>query len=324
MKNATSFKTPGILTKVLLIGVLLTGCDKASEVASAPDGVAQAPSAHVPSAHKENVELMHVHGLVYSPDGKKLLIPSHHGLAVFDGLTWAKAAGPQHDYMGFSATKDAIYSSGHPAPDSGLVNPFGVIKSTDGGQTWQKLGMEGESDFHLLATGYESNAVYVVNYQPNSKMKQPGIYYTVNDGFSWERASAQGINAEPASLAVHPSDPKTIAVATENGLYFSQNAGNSFRRIGEGRISAVFFDLDGKHLWFSKANTQSGLVRLDWLAKETSAVALPTMNDDAVAYIAQNPVRRNEIVVATFRRSVYLSQDEGKTWQRIAEAGKTH
>lgn len=314
MKNASSFKTPGFLTKVLLIGVLLTGCDKTSEVASAPE----------PAAHKEKVELMHVHGLVYSPDGKKLLIPSHHGLAAFDGSTWIKAAGPQHDYMGFSATKDAIYSSGHPAPDSGQVNPFGVIKSTDGGQTWQKLGMEGESDFHLLATGYGTNAVYVVNHQPNSKMKQPGIYYTLNDGFAWQRASAQGLNAEPASLAVHPSDPKTIAVATENGLYFSQSAGNSFQRIGEGTISAVFFELGGTHLWFSRANAHPSLVRFDWLAKETSEVALPEMNNDAVAYIAQNPARRNEFAVATFRRSVYVSQDEGKTWQRIAEAGKTH
>src|SRR3954463_11964739 len=74
----------------------------------------------------EPVTLMHVHGLAWSADGKQLIVPSHHGLAVYSGGHWSRAAGPTHDYMGFAATHDSLYSSGHPAPGSGLVNPFGV------------------------------------------------------------------------------------------------------------------------------------------------------------------------------------------------------
>ena len=84
-----------------------------------------------------DVTLMHVHGLAYSVDGKRLMIPSHHGLAVYENGKWSKAPGPQHDYMGFSATAKHLYSSGHPAPGSGLVNPFGLIRSRDGGKTWE-------------------------------------------------------------------------------------------------------------------------------------------------------------------------------------------
>src|SRR5574341_1481419 len=93
------------------------------------------------------VTLMHIHGLAYSADGRQLLVPSHDGLAVFAEERSRKAPGPAHDYMGFSATRDALYSSGHPAPGSGLRNPFGLIKSRDGGKTWQTLGLQGESDF---------------------------------------------------------------------------------------------------------------------------------------------------------------------------------
>jgi hypothetical protein len=81
------------------------------------------------------VALTHVHGLAYSPDGKRLMIPSHDGLAVYENGGWSKAPGPQHDYMGFSANAKNLYSSGHPAPDAGLVNPFGLIRSRDGGKT---------------------------------------------------------------------------------------------------------------------------------------------------------------------------------------------
>jgi len=305
-------------------GVLLTACQKAPEATPASAPTVQATTvAAAPAADKEVIELMHIHGLSYSPDGSKILIPSHHGMAVFDGAGWSKAAGPQHDYMGFSASQNALYSSGHPAPDSGLVNPFGVIKSTDGGQTWQKLGMEGESDFHLLATSYASSAIYVVNHQQNSKMKGAGIYATFNDGFSWQRAAATGLNSAPTSLAVHPSNPKTIAAGTENGWFLSQNAGDTFQRIGDGKIAALSFDLNGKHLWLGTFNAEAGLTRFDLDSKEINKISLPAMQKDAIAYIAQNPVKRSELAIATLQRSAYLSRDEGKTWKQIADQGKT-
>src|SRR3546814_19465798 len=49
---------------------------------------------------------------------------------------------PEHDYMGFATTREAFYSSGHPAAGSNLINPFGLIKSTDAGKTWRQLRSE--------------------------------------------------------------------------------------------------------------------------------------------------------------------------------------
>jgi len=167
--------------------------------------------ASAPADAAEPVALTHIHGLAYSAAGKRLMIPSHHGLALYETCgkgRWSKADGPAHDYMGFSATRDALYSSGHPAPGSGLVNPFGLIKSQDGGKTWRKLGLEGESDFHLLATSYGTNAVYVTNFGKNSRMNQPGLYYTENDGLKWTRAATNGLVGQIKSLAVHPDDAR--------------------------------------------------------------------------------------------------------------------
>src|SRR5690349_5087421 len=93
-------------------------------------------------AAQAGVTLTHIHGLAYSADGERVIIPSHHGLAIFQGGKWSKAPGPEHDYMGFSATAKHIYSSGHPAPGTRLVNPFGLLRSKDGGKTWDKLGLE--------------------------------------------------------------------------------------------------------------------------------------------------------------------------------------
>ncbi|KGH21600.1 F510_1955 family glycosylhydrolase [Comamonas thiooxydans] len=274
----------------------------------------------------EPVTLMHVHGLSYSADGKQLLIPSHHGLAVFEDGRWSKAAGPTHDYMGYSATRDALYSSGHPATGSGLTNPFGLIKSRDGGKTWQQLGLTGESDFHTLATSYATNAVYVLNHQPNSLMSQAGIYYTLNDGLKWTRAAAKGLGSKLNSLAVHPTDAKVVAAGMDDGLYLSRNSAESFERlVGGKQVLAANFDLDGQHLWFGSYAGKAALARITLKAgSKAEEVPIPALAQDAVAYIAQNPSRRAEIAIATFKRSVFVSKDQGRTWTQIAKEGVTH
>jgi hypothetical protein len=272
----------------------------------------------------ETVTLTHVHGLAYSADGKSLYIPSHHGLAVYAGGKWSKAPGPQHDYMGFSATKDSFYSSGHPARGSGLVNPFGVIRSTDAGKAWVTLSLEGEMDFHLLATSYGTNAVYVYNPAPNSKMKTPGVYYTLNNGFMWKRARASGFDGAPTSLAVHPSDPKVVVIASKSGFYLSTDSGDSFRAITKGaQALAAFFDLDGEHLWLSSYAGAPALARANLATGAQTAVTLPPLTRDAVAYIAQNPVSRNDYAIATFERSVFLTRNMGESWTPIAQNGQT-
>ncbi len=271
------------------------------------------------------LKLTHIHGMSYSADGAKLMIPSHDAIAVFEAGKWSKAAGPAHDYMGYSATRDALYSSGHPAPGTGLTNPFGLIKSRDGGKSWQQLGLHGESDFHILATGYTTNAVYVFNHGPNSRMSQAGIFHTTNDGMKWTRASGTGLAGEPKTLAVHPAQASVVAAGTTSGLYLSRNAGDSFERLALGQVLGASFDLDGKSLWFSSYDGgKAALMRIALNAgAQARALAIPQLTQDAVAYIALNPVRKDEMAIATFNRSVFLSKDQGRSWKPIARNGDT-
>ena len=53
-----------------------------------------------------------------------------------------------------------------------------------------------------------------------------------------------------------------------------------------------------------------------------SQFKLPPLTKDAVSFIAQNPVRREQYAIATFQRDVYLSKDAGRTWTAIAQRGE--
>ncbi len=42
-----------------------------------------------------------------------------------------------------------------------------------------------------------------------------------------------------------------------------------------------------------------------------------------MTFIAQNQVKPAEVAIATFRRNVYLSEDQRLTWNEIAKEGQT-
>jgi hypothetical protein len=278
--------------------------------------------AAVGAAAQGGVILTHVHGLAYSPDGRRLMIPSHHGLAIYESGKWAKAPGPQHDYMGFSATSTSLYSSGHPAPNSGLVNPFGLIRSRDGGKTWEKLGLEGETDFHLLATSWNTNALYVWNPAPSSLIPRAGLHYTLNDGKTWTAVAGAGLSGELRALAVHPNEVRTVAVATAEGVFISHDSGASFTPVAsDGEAFSAYFDLDGARLWYGSFDSAARLSVVAIAGGRPVAIKLPSLGQDAVSYIAQNPRTRSEYAIASFRRSVYISKDKGNTWMQAARHG---
>jgi hypothetical protein len=270
---------------------------------------------------QDAVTLRHVHGLGYSADGTRILIPSHRGLALYTGERWSVLPGPAHDYMGFAVTRDFIYTSGHFAPGRGVDTSLGLIRSPDDGQSWSSLGFEREAEFHLVAAGYESNALYVYNVTPNSRMPQVGLHRMIGGGQSWRNVSAQGMRGEPVKLAVHPTDEAMLAAVTSEGLFLSRNGGEDFKAIVEGAaVRTAYFPLDGDSLWFGTFDGRPGLFRIPIKNGPREEVALPPLRRDAVAYIAQNPARRTEFAIVTFERAVFLSSDRGATWRQIAAA----
>ena len=266
-------------------------------------------------------ELRHAHGIGYSPDGSRILIPNHYGIAVFSEGRWSKVPGPEHDYMGFVVTRDFVFTSGHVAGSRGTANPLGLIRSDDGGRSWTKLGLVGQVEFHHVAAGYLSNAVYVFNAEPNAVLPRAGIYRMKGDRVvEWHNAAARGLEGDLGMLTAHPTEPATIAAATTAGLFLSQDGGEEFKPIVSGlRATAARFALEGDGLLVGTLEgKQPALFRITIKDGLRKPLTLPPFERDAVANIVQNPARRNEMALISFERAVYVSDDGGKTWKRIA------
>jgi photosystem II stability/assembly factor-like uncharacterized protein len=146
------------------------------------------------------------------------------------------------------------------------------------------------------------------------------MHVSLDDGQTWQLCAIQGLTGRPIQIAVHPTDANREAVATEGGLYLSTDSGDSFTRIGTtAPVTAVTFHPNGRTLLFGADQ----LSVYDLVSEQIAAVPSPSIGgDDAVGYIAVNPVQDGEMALATFSRDIYLSPDNGQTWQQIAEDGK--
>ncbi len=168
-----------------------------------------APSAGDP------VRLEHVHGLGLDPANGSLYAGTHYGLIrISENGEASRVAERVQDFMGFTVVGPEHYlASGHPGADQEGPSNLGLIESTDGGQTWATVSLEGEADFHAL----EARHGLVYGYNVGSLMVS-------NDGVTWETRGSLPL----ADFAVSPADPDTMVATTEQGLALSTDGGRSF------------------------------------------------------------------------------------------------
>jgi hypothetical protein len=103
----------------------------------------------------------HVHGLGINPADGALFIATHTGLFRMEaGSDSAERVGELlQDTMGFAVVgPDRFLGSGHPDLRSDLPPLLGLIRSGDGGLTWDSVSLLGEADFHALRVDGDRHA----------------------------------------------------------------------------------------------------------------------------------------------------------------------
>ncbi|MGW6194321.1 F510_1955 family glycosylhydrolase [Bacillus cereus] len=267
-------------------------------------------------------KIEHIHGIGYAGNMPGVSIATHSGIKVYQNGKWLETTTELHDYMGFQATKNGFFASGHPEPGANLKNPLGLMKSSDGGNTLEKLAFYGESDFHNLAVGYNTEAIYLYNERPNSKLQQ-GFYFSTNSGQEWKNSKLQGLSSTIHSFSVHPDQSSVVAVSAKDGVYLSTDYGNTFKLFSKSLESTAvtFSDEDVIYASINKENKQM-ITKQSIATNEETNMQVPSLDPkDTIIYISQNPQNSSEMVFATMKANVSLSTDDGKTWKQITKDG---
>ncbi|WP_375000172.1 hypothetical protein [Aeromicrobium sp. CTD01-1L150] len=102
----------------------------------------------------------HVHGLGVNPGDDRLHVATHFGLYVLDDGELRRVGHDTHDLMGFTVVgEDRFLASGHPVGGD-LPEPMGLVRSDDGGLTWEPVSLTGRADLHGLDADGDDLAAY--------------------------------------------------------------------------------------------------------------------------------------------------------------------
>jgi hypothetical protein len=221
--------------------LLLTSCTPAS-----PQG---------PQPEEPTQPFAHIHGMAVDSETGKVMLATHDGLFGLGSGTPEKI-GPAIDLMGFApAGNDHYYASGHPAPETGLPEPAGLLRSQDGGETWQQVSLGGVSDFHALAVtrsgiiGFDGTlkttadletwTTREVGFDPYHLSGTPtgdvvlattaaGVHRSTDGGKTWAAPSTG-----PVLLMTSFATASTvIGVAPDGAVHVSPDAGRTWRTTG--------------------------------------------------------------------------------------------
>jgi photosystem II stability/assembly factor-like uncharacterized protein len=226
-----------------------------------------------------------------------------------------------------------------------LSTGIGVYKSTDGGATWNPIGLEDTRQIsRIVIDPHDANIVYVGAlghaYGPND---QRGVYKTVDGGGHWARVLDLGSEIGVSDLAMASAAPQLLFAGAwhvrrppwssyaptdeaGSGLYRSQDAGKTWSRLDgkglpEGDWGRVGVDVspDGKRVFalieVKKSEAKkSGLYRSDdggntWML----ANADPRLTSRAWYFNRVTIDPQNPDVIYMPNIALYRSEDGGKT-----------
>lgn len=146
------------------------------------------------------------------------------------GTTWEPLSDnlPQIGVSGIAIdpnNSDIIYIA---TGDDDHVSSYsiGVLKSIDGGTTWNTTGLQFTNDYS------KSNEIYL---HPNNSAvlwvaTSDGLFKTTDAGTTWNNTQSGNVT----DLKLHPTNPNIIYIIRNNRFYKSTNEGDSFFEITTG------------------------------------------------------------------------------------------
>ena len=206
----------------------------------------------------------------------------HTWIPIFDdaptGSVGDIAVSPSHPDVLYVGSGEGLHR-----PDLGVGD--GIFKSTDGGQTWQHVGLGNVQQVgRLIVHPTNPDIVFVAALgHPYGANEERGVYRTLDGGQSWEKVLYLDHNTGAIQVEFDPNDPRILFAdmwehregpwenasfsGTGSGLFKSKDGGANWRRItkglptpaqGLGRIGVGIAPSDSQRMYATVDARQDG------------------------------------------------------------------
>lgn len=195
----------------------------------------------------------------HHPHNPDILFAGTYGAGLYRSLdcgqSWAQVAADMPvDYIrGLTFTPDSVLVGAEPAA---------IVRSDDNGETWHNSPLDhlpGASEWFLP---YSPRDGCVRSFATHAH--SPGLIYaaievggvlkSTDDGMTWESLTGgftggfadgeKGTSLDVHSIAVRPDDAQTLFAATHNGVYRTQDGGETWTHLSHGYTRGVVMPFD--------------------------------------------------------------------------------
>jgi len=177
----------------------------------------------------------------------------------------------------------------------------GIYKSSDGGRSWQHLGLrDGQQIAAIVVDPHDPNRVLVAvlghPYGPNAER---GVFRSTDGGLTWQKVLYKDENTGAVDLAFDPSNPQIVYADMWASRRPPWTTGGGYNGPGSG----LYKSTDGGTTWRQLAKG------LPTWAEGLGRIGLGIAPNDSSRIYA--------LVDSPKLGGLYRSDDAGETWQRI-------
>ena len=212
--------------------------------------------------------------------------------------------------------------------DSGDTPCIGLLKSTDGGDTWNPSGLTGINRLRKIIVNPATSSTLLV-------ASSTGVQRSTNSGGIWTNTQAGNFY----DIAFKPGDPSVVYAATTNAFYKSTDGGATFNPIGitfnTGGVSNIAIGVspaNGAYVYIAcYASSSSGGLEGLYLSTNSGASFNFVTNSPYMGFqgwydwcMAVSPTDINEVYIGAV--SLRKTTDGGTTWDdpSTSVAGNIH
>ena len=211
----------------------------------------------------------------------------------------------------------------------------GIYKSTDGGKTFTRMGLENSQTIaRIVIDPKDVNTVFVAVlghlFGPN---RERGIYKTTDGGKTWSNVKFIDDDTGFTDIVMDPSDSKTLYAASYqrrrtswgfngggpgSGIWKTTDAGKSWTRLQgnglpEGLLGRVGIDVSRSNPNVIYAQMEVGASTGTGGEEQTPGAATPTPTPTPSPSASPTPAPLNPK-----RHGIWRSDDKGKTWRIVS------
>ena len=193
----------------------------------------------------------------------------------------------------------------------------GIFRSDDMGGQWINISESIQDNFILAITTTTNNKIYCAF--------GGGIYYSVNQGSTWQSLTGNLQNCDVFKVVSHPINPGIVYASSLGGVYRSYNGGIDWQLINNGLLDTDVFALtiDPINPSTLYAGTFGNLIYKSTDAGDTwieKSNGLPGLGQARIWELTCHPNEPSWIWTGDYQ--VYQSTDSGENWTEFLIASE--